>query len=94
MSIQVFDNPYQYWAADVNGSKTVSTLDMVYIQKVILGMNTDFPIQKNWIAYWDNGDEQPWTQSESLNCQQLEAGEEYTLYAIKLGDVNFTATPE
>ena len=94
LSIQVFDNPYQYWAADVNGSKTVSTLDMVYIQKVILGMNSDFPVQKNWVAYWDNGDEQPWTQSESLNCQQLEVGEEYTLYAVKLGDVNFTATPE
>lgn len=94
LGVQAFNNAFQYWAADVNGSKSVSTLDLVYIQKVILGMNSTFPIQKNWAAYWDNGSDDPWSQSEVFNCQNLEGGEELDLVAIKLGDVNFSAIPE
>jgi hypothetical protein len=92
--MQAFDSPYQYWAADVNGSKTVTTLDMVYIQKVILGINTSFPVQKNWISYFDTGNAQAWAQSESMNCQNLQSGDELSIKAIKLGDVNFSAVPE
>jgi hypothetical protein len=94
LGMQAFDSPYQYWAADVNGSKTVTTLDMVYIQKVILGINTSFPVQKNWISYFDTGNAQAWAQSESMNCQNLQSGDELSIKAIKLGDVNFSAVPE
>ena len=92
--MQAFDSPYQYWAADVNGSKTVTTLDMVYIQKVILGINTSFPVQKNWVSYFDLGINQTWAQSESINCEELQPGAELSIIAIKLGDVNFSAEPE
>ena len=37
------DSPYKLIAADVNRSNTITVFDMVLIQQLILGINTDFP---------------------------------------------------
>ncbi len=49
LQIDLFASPYQLIAADVNGSGTVSSLDMVLIQKRILGLIDAFPIGEDWV---------------------------------------------
>jgi len=57
LGIQLFDNPYQSIAADVNHSGTLSTFDLVVFRKLILGLPTDnvdwrfFPVTNQAYAY-------------------------------------------
>jgi hypothetical protein len=48
LGIQPFTNIYQYMAADVNNSGTVTTIDIVEIRKVILGINDSFALVPAW----------------------------------------------
>jgi len=48
LGVDPFDNPYQYFAADVNGSNSISTMDLIYIQRVILQLDNDFPDVRLW----------------------------------------------
>jgi len=41
-------NPYRYLAADVNGDGTVSYADFEILYNVIMGVQPNFPIGKNW----------------------------------------------
>ncbi len=40
---EVFTSPYQFIAADVNGSGDVSTFDIIQLRKLILNLITEFP---------------------------------------------------
>ena len=48
-------NPYQLWAADINGSGTVTTFDLVEYRKILLGISTN---QQNlkWLFVRENYD--------------------------------------
>lgn len=94
LGIEPFDDPYQFWAADVNGSESVSTLDIVFIQKLILGILDEFPVGDNWSCFFDNGSSEPWTQNKTLLLNEAIQEEGIELKVIKLGDVNYNATPE
>lgn len=48
LNVQVFTSSYQYIAADVNNSGTVSTADIIKIKKLILGINDDFEDVDSW----------------------------------------------
>jgi hypothetical protein len=48
LQTELLSNPYQIIAADVNQSKSVSTLDLVLVQALILGINTSFPDDAQW----------------------------------------------
>ena len=43
-----FTSPYDYFAADANGSKTVSTADILLLRKLILGKLDHMPNNKSW----------------------------------------------
>ncbi len=49
LQVVLFDSPYQLIAADVNGSGNVSSLDLVLIQRRILGLIDAFPGQNDWV---------------------------------------------
>ncbi|MCB9080177.1 MAG: carboxypeptidase regulatory-like domain-containing protein [Lewinellaceae bacterium] len=48
LNIDQLDSPYQMLAADVNNSGTISTLDLIIIRKVILGLQVDFDKVPIW----------------------------------------------
>jgi hypothetical protein len=48
LGIQLLNSPYKYIAADVNNSKTITTADIVYLRKVILGIVDTFANGRSW----------------------------------------------
>ena len=48
LGVTPFDSPYQYVAADVNNSGSVTTLDMIGVARIILGIETQFPGVSSW----------------------------------------------
>lgn len=43
-----FTSPYQYVAADVNRSGTITSFDILELRNLILGIYTEFPNNKSW----------------------------------------------
>lgn len=48
LSVETFTSPYQYLAADVNASGTISMADVVAARRVILAMDSEFPNSPSW----------------------------------------------
>ncbi len=48
LGIDLLDSPYKMIAADVNNSETISTLDLIHIRRLILGIYTEFPDNSSW----------------------------------------------
>lgn len=99
LGVQFLDSPYKMIAADVNGSSTISTLDLLTIRKLILGIIDEFP---NDVPSWrfvradyvfpDPADpfEEGWPDSFNFSGEGIY---EVDFIAIKMGDVNLDAMP-
>ncbi len=48
LGVELFENPFQYIAADVNNSATITTLDIIEIKKLILGITAELPGDISW----------------------------------------------
>ena len=100
IDLDPFENPYQLIAADVNNSGSVSTLDILYLLKNILGQEDSFPNNDSWRfveeGYSFSNPEDPWGDDFdakiSLNlCVDGGGGGTYDfvdIIAIKVGDVD------
>lgn len=93
----LLDSPYKYVAADVNGSKTVTTADLILIQKVILSISSQFDAVDSWqflpasMILPTN----PFTVTlpfEGISFT-LEQNLEKDFVGIKSGDANVSADP-
>ncbi|MFZ1706162.1 MAG: hypothetical protein WAT79_17585 [Saprospiraceae bacterium] len=88
---KVFDNPYTYLAADVNQSRSLNSIDLVELRKVILGMRTTFPNQTpSWI-FVDTKEDfplgpfgKPYTDTLITKSPSFDND----FIAIKVGDIN------
>lgn len=100
LGIQLLDSPYKIIAADVNNSGQVTTLDLVYMQKVILLLLPEFPNNTSWrfvpmeYEFQDplNPLNEPFPEVmnyNNLNNPMLDVD----FIALKVGDVNNTANP-
>lgn len=94
------DSPYKLIAADVNRSGNVSTFDMVTLRKLILGIDDVFEANTSWrfidkeFQFADPNN--PWAESfpEVVSINNLPEGYlEANFIAIKIGDINLSATP-
>ncbi len=97
LNVQMLASPYKIIAADVNGSQTVSTLDIVLTKSLILQNITSFPGGKLWSFV--NAD---YSFSVPTNPFPFEASRSYSSAATsvnqnfigcKLGDVNNSWNP-
>lgn len=95
-----FTQAEQYIAADANNSESVSSADISEIRKLILGVNAEFKSNTSWRfidadqVFTDQHD--PWTEGlkESIDFDPLMADMMDTDFkAIKIGDLNESATP-
>jgi len=97
LGITAFDSPYQYIAADVNKSGTITAFDMVQLRQLILNIRDEFPANDSW-RFVDARHE-----FTSTNPAAEAFGEIYTInnhsedmenmdfVGVKIGDVNGNA---
>ncbi|MFK8005526.1 MAG: cohesin domain-containing protein [Saprospiraceae bacterium] len=97
LGLELFDSPYQYIAADVNNSGTITVLDVLKIRLVNLNIDTEFSGTDSWRFVpndfvfpnpidLDNFD-------ETISITQIsEDRSDLDFVAIKMGDVNSSAT--
>ena len=97
LGIKAIDNPYRMIAADVNNSKTISTLDMIQIRKLILNLDLRFNNVPSWkfvdATYKFPDLLNPWMSvfPEVININDLAGKVKADFVAIKMGDVNGNA---
>ena len=92
---QHLGTPYQLIAADVNRSKTISTLDIIQLRKLILNITDVFPNSPSWCfipeSYHFPDLTNPWLEDfpESDSIPQLSGSmANRDFIAVKIGDVN------
>ncbi len=97
LGLQAFANPYQMVAADANGDTHVSTLDIIFLRRLILDLDDTLPNSPSWrfIAadYEFPGNMNPWQQvfPEIFNANDLSGAIEADFVGVKIGDVNGSA---
>ena len=99
LGLEFFSSPYQYIAADANGSGSISSLDMAEIQAEILGLQSGFPDVGSWqfvdadhVFTASNPLSEAWPGEifyDDLNQSDLAAD----LIAVKTGDLNQSVDP-
>ena len=99
LQIELLPTPYKIIAADINKSGTVSAVDMVELRKLILFINTEFPDNTSWrfvdAEFVFPNANNPWETSfpEVFSVNGLDQDEEGNFVAIKIGDLNGSASP-
>jgi len=91
-------SPYKLIAADVNNSKTITTLDMVQLRKIVLNIETELQNNLSWrfvdASYVFPNPANPWEEAfpEIISINNL-AGDlkDQNFIAIKVGDVSGNA---
>jgi hypothetical protein len=93
LKINPFTAAEEYWAADVDGSESINTLDLVNLRKMILGTLDTFPENEPWVfvrnnqSYTDPAN--PWLESGEHILSNLDSNNENIHFTgIKIGDVN------
>jgi hypothetical protein len=92
----LLNSPYKIIAADVNRSGTLTAFDLLYIKRLILGIDTTFPGNTLW-AFADSNytfpnpaNPFPYKDSFSYTSANLQSNRtNQTFIGMKLGDVNY-----
>ncbi|MBX2875266.1 MAG: hypothetical protein KTR30_24325 [Saprospiraceae bacterium] len=97
---QELTSPYKIIAADINRSNTVTTLDVVLLRQLILGLRADFGGNASWRFidedYQFPNPNNPWSElfPESIKVDAPRVDQEnLDFIAVKIGDVNGNAIP-
>lgn len=99
LNIKTFDSPYQYIAADINRSGTVTTLDLIQLRKVILGIDTNFANNSSWrfvnVDHIFQHPSDPLKEylPETIRIGPLNGIRNVEFIGIKIGDLNNSADP-
>ena len=89
-----FNSPFKTIAADVNSSGDISVIDILYLKRLALGIDTTFPGNKLW-AFVDSSyafpdSTKPFRFRDSITNINLSSNiTNPTFIGIKLGDVNW-----
>ena len=99
----ILNSPYKLLAADVNGEGKVTALDIVYIKRLILGIDTTFTNTYNgkdrlWVfvdsTYTFSDNTNPFPHKDSITYTGLYSNKvNQTFLGCKLGDVNWDWNP-
>jgi len=92
-----FESSWEYIAADVNGSKTVTSFDIVLMSRLILGITKDWGNEPVWRFIPSNTDfsspnktlEEGWNEYIPITSDLREAD----FIAVKTGDINGSWKP-
>ncbi len=99
LGVTPLESPYKMVAADADNSKKLSTLDLIRLRKLILGIESRLPTNTSWrfidasYRFPIAGD--PWFEEfpESVTINELGGiMEDINFMAVKVGDVNNSAS--
>ena len=94
----LLNSPYKIIAADVNGDQAINILDVIATKRLILGIDTTFPVNRLW-AFVDSlqtfpNPQNPFPYLSSKSYSNLSSTQiNQSFYGVKLGDVNFDWAP-
>ena len=96
LGLELLDSPYKMIAADINNDDKISGTDLVQLQKLILGIFTEYPQNKSWTFVSDQYEfadpTAPWGYDENFHVEQLQVSSlDVNFTAVKIGDVNGSA---
>ena len=98
LGLEILDSPYKVIAADANASSSVTTLDIVKLRSLILHIDTELSNNTSWrfvdANYIFNNPNNPLAESfpEYVDLDGTSSAP-VNFTAIKIGDVNGTASP-
>ena len=99
LGVTPFDSPYKIIAADADNSHTVSTLDLIKLRKLILGIEDRLEFNTSWrfvdASYEFPFADDPWFEDfpEVATIKGLAGiSEDMDFMAVKIGDVNESAS--
>lgn len=97
LSTDLLRSPYKIIAADVDNSSSVSVADLIYLRKLILGLESEFPDKHVWrflnADHLFMDDTQPWDYSQDHYIREpSDENNNVDFIAIKIGDVNSSFT--
>ena len=90
----ILDSPYKLIAADINKDESISSIDLIELRKMILGIYTDFPQNESWrfIDAEQNFVDaaNPWATplQEEYKTGMFYLDMEVDFVGVKVGDVN------
>lgn len=93
LGMERLTSPYKHIAADVNKSGTISTLDILELRKMILGIQVGFDTNESWrmvdAAFEFTTNEAPLDQDfeESYAINNLNSSMDVDFIGVKIGDV-------
>jgi len=100
LGVQPLNSPYKMIAADVNNSKSITTLDLIQLRRLILAIDTEFANNTSWrfipASYVFPVPTNPWFEQfpEVVNVNDLVGNViDRNFRGVKVGDVNASAIP-
>lgn len=95
LGLQLFESPYQVYAADINSDEGVSAIDLVELRKLILGIYSELPNNASWrfadASQTFNDILRPFPFAEVINVDFLVDNVNEDFVAVKVGDVSGNA---
>lgn len=96
LGVQALDSPYKMIAADVNNSKSITTLDVIQLRKLILSIDTKFLSNPSWrfvdkkykFPVPTNPWFEPFPERLILDMDTFTGQSDADFIAVKIGDVN------
>jgi hypothetical protein len=92
------NSAYKIIAADVNNNRTVTNIDVIFMKRLILGIDTTFTGNRLW-AFVDSSyafadTTNPFPFKDSISLSNLASSKtNQTFIGVKLGDVNYDWNP-
>jgi hypothetical protein len=92
------NSAFKIIAADVNNDKSVSNIDVIFMKRLILGIDTTFKGNRLWAfvdsAYKFPDTTNPFPYKDSISVSNLTSNKtNQTFIGVKLGDVNYDWNP-
>ena len=93
LGLQQLDSPYKIIAADVNNSQSVSSIDLIELRKLILGIYHELPNNDSWRFVEEEFNfldpQNPWPHDEIIFIGDIAADMiDADFIGVKVGDVN------
>ena len=95
LGVQPLSSPYKMIAADVNNSRSITTLDLIFLRRLLLGIDIEFETNTSWrfveLDYAFPNPANPWQEPfpERIDIILPAAGvSDLDFVAVKVGDVS------
>lgn len=97
LALKVFDQAYQFIAGDVNNDGRISSIDLVLLRRLILGLDAEYKSSNSWRftkAGTLTGMSSTFLESFEITIDEANLNVILDFVGVKIGDVNASALPD